>query len=139
MKYLLDTNVVSELRKRPGVADGNVVSWAEKLNAGDAAISVITVMEIELGIARVDRRDPTQGMLLRQWLNNSVLPGFENLILPVTLDVVRTCVPYHVPDPRPERDAFIAATAQVHGLTVATRNVRDFADIPIPVVNPWKG
>ncbi|TDD06642.1 type II toxin-antitoxin system VapC family toxin [Saccharopolyspora terrae] len=138
MSFLLDTNVISELRKKPGVVDSRVLEWATALSSGDACISVITVMEIELGIARVEGRDAAQGAVLRNWLEKQVLVGFSGRVLPVDVPVARRAALLHVPDPRPERDAFIAATAAVHGLTVATRNVADFQPTGVAAVNPWE-
>lgn len=139
MSYLLDTNVVSELRKKPGVVEPRVLAWAERHPARDLYISVVTVMEIELGVARVERRDPEQGAVLQLWLEAGVLAGFANHILSIDVETARRAARLHVPDPRPERDAFIAATAAVHGLTVVTRNVADFDPTGVDVVNPWAG
>ncbi len=138
MRYLLDSNVVSELRKRPGVADPNVVAWAAGQEVEDLYISVISVMELELGVARIERRDASQGAMLREWFERAVIRDLADRTLPVTLPIVRRVVPCHVPDPRPDRDAYLAATAAVHGLIVATRNVADFAPTGVRVHNPWQ-
>ncbi|MGI8522453.1 MAG: type II toxin-antitoxin system VapC family toxin [Nocardioides sp.] len=135
MSFLLDTNVVSELRKKS--ADEQVVAWAYALRKRDAFLGVVTIRELEAGVLLVERRDPTQGILLRSWLDQTVLTAYVDRILPVDLDVARRAAALHVPDPRPERDALIAATALVHGLTVATRNVADFEPMGVAVVNPW--
>lgn len=137
MSFLLDTNVVSELRKRPGAVDPKVLAWSGAHPVDELFISVVTVLEIEIGVARVERRDPRQGKVLRGWLESGVLGGFSRRILPIGLDVVRHAAPLHVPDPRPERDAYIAATALVNGMTVVTRNVADFEAIGVPMINPW--
>lgn len=137
MSYLLDTNVVSELRKRPGRADVHVLSWAGRQRLEDLYLSAVTVMEIELGIALVERRDLGQGAVLREWAESKVMAAFEGRILPVDTRVAVCAAHLHVPDPRPERDAFIAATAQVHGMAVVTRNIRDFAATGVPCINPW--
>lgn len=138
--YLLDTNVISELRKKPaGRADARVVAWAESVFARDLFLSVITVMEIETGILQIERRDVSQGKMLRVWLEDYVLPAFFDRILPIDLDVARKCASLHVPDPSAERDALIAATAFVHGLTVVTRNVADFQFPNLKILDPWNG
>ncbi|MGH9598501.1 MAG: type II toxin-antitoxin system VapC family toxin, partial [Terracidiphilus sp.] len=125
MNYLLDTNVVSELRKAgAGTADPRVEAWSVSLTAERTFLSVITILELEQGTLLVERRDPRQGAMLRAWIENLVLPDFAGRILPVDLAVVRKCAALHVPDPMDDRDSLIAATALVHGLTVATRNVR---------------
>lgn len=134
--YLLDTNVVSELR-RADRADVRVRAWANGAPVGAVFLSAISILELELGVLLSERRDPTQGRLLRRWLDDQVLPQFEGRILPVELEVARQCARLHVPDPRSSRDAMIAATAMVHAMTVVTRNVSDFAPTGVPVLNPW--
>ena len=139
MSYLLDTNVVSELRKvRAGTGDSRVTAWSESLIAEFTCISVITVLEIEQGMLSMERRDPRQGAMLRAWLEEMVLPGFAGRILPVDLAVVRKCAALHVPDPMDDRDSLIAATALVHGLTLVTRNVRPFENTGVEIFNPWE-
>ncbi len=136
--FLLDTNVLSELRKLgDGRADTHVVQWALTVNAAMLYISVLTVLEIEIGILRLERRDRQQSALLRKWMNEHVLPEFRTRTLPVDMPVALRCARLHVPDPRRERDAYIAATALVHGLTVVTRNVLDFQATGAPLLNPW--
>lgn len=136
--YLLDTNVVSELRKvRTGKADARVTAWAQVTPASEMFLSAISVLELELGLLLVERRDRAQATLLRVWLEQHVLPAFDGRILPVDTAVARHCAKLHVPDPRAERDALIAATALVHGLTVVTRNVSDFEATSVGLLNPW--
>ena len=136
--YLLDTNVVSELRKSSsGKADLNVVHWASTANPETLYISVITVLELEMGILSMERRDPHQGDLLRKWLEEQVLPSFEGRILPIDIDIARKCAELHIPDKRAERDAMIAATAVIHRMKMVTRNVADFDQAGIEVINPW--
>lgn len=138
MMYILDTNVVSELRKaRTGKIDTNVAAWAESMEASDLFISSITIMELELGILSVERRDAIQGSLLRSWFEQHVLPEFSGRTLPVDTAVALRCARLHVPDKRGERDALIAATALVHGMTVVTRNVVDFEPTGVSIINPW--
>ena len=136
--FLLDTNVVSELR-RPLKADPMVLAWAEKKPAASFFLSSITVLELELGTLRMERKDAKQGAVLRAWLESQVLARFAGRILPVDTAVVQCCARLHVPDPRAERDALIAATALVHSMTVATRNVDDFVATGVQIFNPWSG
>jgi predicted nucleic acid-binding protein len=136
--FLLDTNVVSELRKAAaGRCDPAVAQWAEQQAPETLYLSVISVLELELGIAQLARRDTAQAKVLRRWVDIQVLPAFANRILPIDVAVARNAALLHVPDRRPERDALIAATAGVHQLTVMTRNVEDFVDASVPVLNPW--
>jgi predicted nucleic acid-binding protein len=137
--YLLDTNVVSELRKaKTDKADKNVVSWANSVPATSLFLSVISILEIETGLLLVERRDPLQGAVLRSWLNTHVLPAFSERILVVDTAVALYCAKLHVPDPRSDRDAIIAATALVHGMTVVTRNIDDFKPTGVEILNPWE-
>jgi toxin FitB len=137
--YLLDTNVVSELRKvAEGKANANVAAWQAGLDELACYLSVITLLELEAGVLRVERRDAAQGARLRAWLEQRVVPGFAGRILPVDEAVARRCAGLHVPDPRSTHDALIAATALVHGLTVVTRNTADFAATGVAVLDPWQ-
>jgi len=136
--YLLDTNVVSELRKiRAGKADGHVADWADNVDATDLYLSVITIQELEIGVLLAERRNPSQGAVFRAWLNGHVLPSFAGRILTIDTAVAQRSARLHVPDPRPVRDGLIAATALVHGMTVVTRNVADFESTGVPILNPW--
>ncbi|MET1116682.1 MAG: type II toxin-antitoxin system VapC family toxin [Comamonas sp.] len=138
MMYVLDTNVVSELRKvRTGKADANVAAWAATVDAGALFVSAITIMELETGVLWVERRDAAQGAMLRTWLAQHVLPEFTGRVLPVDTAVAQRCAKLHVPDRCADRDALIAATALVHGMTVVTRNVADFAATGATLFNPW--
>jgi len=134
--YILDTNVVSELRKAKK-AHQNVKKWAQPLPAASLYISVISVLELEIGILLIERRDQEQGTILRAWMDRHVLPTFSGRILVIDTAVAQRCATLHVPNPHSDRDALIAATALVHGLTVATRNVADFERMGVGVVNPW--
>ena len=137
--FLLDTNVVSELRKAHfGKADPRVAAWAAATRPSGLFLSVVSVMELEQGILSLARRDPRQAATIRRWLDDQVLPAFEGRILVVDLAVARCCAALHVPDRRQERDALIAATALVHGLTVVTRNQADFEPTGAPLLNPWQ-
>lgn len=136
--YLIDTNVVSELRKaKAGKADKNVIAWAANVSVDSLFLSVITILELEIGIQLVERRDPTQGTLLRAWLEDHVLLAFSGRILPVDVPVARRCAKLHAPDPCSDRDALIATTALVHGMTVLTRNIADFQATGVELLNPW--
>lgn len=135
--FLLDTNVISELR-RPEKADAKVANWASKVPLSSIFLSAITILEIELGALSIDRRDKAQGKILRAWIDDQILPSFDGRILPVDVAVALSCARLHVPDPRAERDSLIAATALVHGLTLVTRNVADFAPTQARVLNPWE-
>ncbi|MET4068943.1 putative nucleic acid-binding protein [Bradyrhizobium sp. S3.2.6] len=134
--FLLDTNVISELR-RTDKADRNVVAWANAVPAANFFMSVISILEIELGARLIERKDATQGAVLRSWIDDQVLARFEGRILAVDTAVAQRCAQLHVPNPRAERDALIAATALVHGLTVVTRNVGDFEPTGVALFNPW--
>ena len=136
--YLLDTHVISELRKaKSGKADKNVEAWANSVSATSLYLSVITVLELETGILFVERRDTAQGAVLRSWLNAHVLPAFSDRILVVDTAIAQCCAKLHVPDPCSDRDAIIAATALVHGMTVVTRNIDDFKATGVGILNPW--
>ena len=134
--FLLDTNVVSELR-RADKANPRVFAWAAAAPVADFFLSAISVLELELGVLMLERRDASQGQVLRAWLDDQILPRFEGRILAVDTTVALQCARLHVPDPRSHRDATIAATALVHGMTVATRNVADFAPTGVRTFNPW--
>jgi predicted nucleic acid-binding protein len=138
VSLLLDTNVVSELRKaKTGKINPNVKAWADSVVPTDLFISVVTLLEIEMGIGLMERRDLVQATLLRTWFNNHVLPAFEGRILVVDTAAALCCGNLHVPDPRSDRDALIAATAIVHDMTVVTRNVADFKPTGVQIINPW--
>lgn len=139
MMFVLDTNVVSELRKvRSGKADQNVASWASNVDAANLFVSAITIMELELGVLSIERKDATQGAMLRAWLEQHVLPEFSGRTLPIDTTVAQRCTRLHIPDRCGERDALIAATALVHGMTVVTRNVPDYQSTGVAIINPWE-
>lgn len=137
--YLLDTNVVSELRKaKTGKINRYVRAWAKSVSAATLYLSVISVLELEIGILLIERRDPSQGALFRSWMVGHVLPAFAGRVLAVDTPVAQRCAALHVPSRRSDRDALIAATALVHGMTVVTRNVADFEPTDVRIINPWQ-
>lgn len=137
--FLLDTNVVSELRKvKTGKADRSVTAWSNSVDAGVLYLSAITIEELEMGVLGIERRDKLQGRFLRRWMDEQVLPTFADRILPIDTTVARRSARLHVPDPRPIRDGFIAATALVHGLTLVTRNAMDFKPMGVTLIDPWQ-
>jgi len=137
--YLLDTNVVSELRKvRAGRSDPGVAAWADQVEPGSLFLSTITLHELELGVLLMERRDAQQGSLLRQWLEQAVLPAFSGRILVVDAAVARRSAALHVPDPQPFRDGLIAATALEHNLVLVTSNLTDFEATGVKLLNPWQ-
>jgi hypothetical protein len=137
--YLLDTDVVSELRKvKAGKAHPNVAAWSAAVAPAETFLSTISVLELERGVLRIERRDAAQGAVMRAWMDGHVLPTFGGRILPIDAAVARCCAKLHIPDPRPERDALIAATALIHGMMVVTRNVEDFEPTGVAILNPWE-
>ena len=136
--FILDTNVVSELRKaKAGKTDANVVAWASAQDPAALYLSAITLLELEMGVKLAERRDSAQGAILRAWMTNRVLPAFDGRVLPVDGPVAVCCAGLHVPDPRSDRDALIAATGIVHAMSIVTRNVADFEGTGAKVINPW--
>ena len=139
--FLLDSNIVSELRKAPsGRANPGVVAWAKAVPPESLFISAITLLELEKGVQLKARQDPDAGRILRRWMTEKVLPAFLGRVLAVDAAVALENAGYHVPDPRPLADSLIAATSKVHGLCVVTRNVQDFAPFEaswVRLLNPW--
>lgn len=137
MSFLLDTNVVSELRKPEPRVDPGVLEWSREHPLERQYLSAVTIFELELGVRMKEKRDPSQGARLRRWLETQVKPTFEGRILPSDGAVATRAAQLHAGDPRPLADSFIAATALEHGLTVVTRNERDFAGFSVACLNPW--
>ncbi len=137
--YLLDTNVISEFRKiKTGKANQDVARWASGVRASTLFLSAITFLELEHGTLLIERHDARQGSVLRAWLEHQVATAFADRTFPFTATIARVCARLHVPDPRPERDAMIAATALVHQMTLVTRDMGDFKPMGVPVLNPWE-
>ena len=134
--YLLDTNVLSEMRRRARMHP-RVTAWALSVKPGDLYLSVITILEIEIGAQRIVRKDAAQGAVLRAWIDGHVLPAFAGRILPLDVAIVQRCASLRVPVPVSERDAMIAATALCSGLRVVTRSIADFAATGVDIVNPF--
>jgi hypothetical protein len=135
--FLIDTNVLSEMRKAERGNTG-VVNWSTRTHPRLMFISVVSIYEIEIGVLRAERSDQKKGAMLRAWLETGLKPAFANRILDVNLEVSLLAAGLHVPDPAPLRDSLIGATAIAHGLTVVTRDVRDFTPFPdLAVLNPW--
>ena len=136
--YLLDTNVLSETRI-PHRTNPNVARWFDQVAPERLFISVVTVFEIELGALRLIRRDPPAGQSLRNWIDQKIMPEFDTRIIDIDRRVMKRSAELQVPKSRPDHDTLIAATALVHGLVMVTRNVKDFADTGVEVVNPFDG
>jgi hypothetical protein len=137
MKFLVDTNVISELRN-PARTHPNVRRWADSIQLADSAISSIVLMELELGALQVRRRNPRLHSDLKEWISKSVLLQYGGRILPVDDQVAVRCAQLLYPKTLPLNDAMIAATALVHGLTVVTRNIGDFSRMEVDVLDPWQ-
>ena len=136
--YLLDTNVISELRQGKPRQSGAVRVWAAGVPAGQLYLSAISILELEKGVMLLERRTPPQGSALRAWLGATVR-AFEGRVLPFTSNTAALCAALHIPDPRPERDAMIAASALEHRMTLVTRNTSDFAHMGLQVLDPFAG
>jgi predicted nucleic acid-binding protein len=138
--FVLDTNAISEIRKiNLGKADARFANWAANVDADDLYLSVITMEELAIGVVLAELRDPARGAIFRKWLDDRVLTTFAERILMVDTVVARQSAKLHIPDPRPIRDALIAATALVHKMTIVTRNVCDFETTGVSILNPWSG
>jgi len=135
--YVLDTNIISELRKGKS-AERSVTMWAQAMPTASLYLSVVSVLELEKGVLLVERLDRKQGSILRAWIEGHVLRCFSGRILAIDTVGGQRCALLHVPNTRSDRNALIAATALVHSMTVVTRNVSDFQATGVPVLNPWR-
>jgi predicted nucleic acid-binding protein len=136
LSYLLDTNVLSEMR-RPRRAPQNFRAWLASADAHDFYLSPVTLLEIEVGALRAARKELSHAKILRAWIDENIRPNFDARIIPIEEEIALRCAALHVPNGRPYADALIAATALVYGLTVVTRNVRHFEPLGVRLLNPW--
>lgn len=137
--YILDTNVISEIRKaKSNRADNNVIAWANSTPSSEMFVSAITILELEMGVLAKQRKDPEQGNILRAWLDNHVMIAFADRILPFDTAIAQRCAKLHIPNPKSDRDAMIGATALTHGMRLVTRNVADFQWMNLDIINPWE-
>lgn len=134
--FVLDTNVISELRQSKRSQSPAVRAWAASQPAGRLFLSAITILELEMGVQALERRQPPEGSALRAWLVG-LRAAFAGRILPFTENTAPICAALHVPNTRSERDAMIAATALEHGFAVVTRNLPDFANTGAQLLDPW--
>lgn len=142
--YLLDTNVLSEMRKASRTKPSNVrmdrsvERWVRRVPALDLHLSVVSILELERGFHLLHRRDPEQAEVIRSWVRARVIPSFDGRILAVDLAIAQRSAALQIPNPIEYRDSLIAATALVHGMTVVTRNVAHFKPTGVSLINPWE-
>jgi predicted nucleic acid-binding protein len=131
----LDTNVVSALRIRG--RNRPVEVWAASVPVGDQFVSAFTIAEIERGVIAKLRSDAEQGVVLRRWFDENVLPAFADRVLPFDLSAARVLASYRIPEHAPFDDAFVAAVAASAGMVVVTRNTKHFEPLGVSCLNPW--
>jgi toxin FitB len=137
--FLLDTNIISESRKLgTSRIDPRAAHWFTQIDVETSFISAMTLFELERGVAQMERSDATQGSVLRRWLDDQILTIYENRTLPLSRDVALICAGLHIPDPKSERDAWIAATAIDAELTLVSRNIGNFARMGVNLINPFE-
>lgn len=135
MAYVLDTHVVSALRVRG--RHPTVENWAVSIPVADQFVTAMTIAEIERGVVARERSDRVQGEVLRRWFEERVLTAFADRVLSFDVAAARVLAGYRVPEHAPFDDALVAAIAQAHEMTVATRNTRHFEPLGVPCVDPW--
>lgn len=137
--FLLDTNIISELRKATaGKANSGVVEWAREVPPAVNFLSVISLHEIAYGVLLAEHSDTRKGAILRNWMEEDVKPNFADRVIPIDETVATAAASFHIPDRAPLADSLIAATALVHGLTVVTRDHRGFSRFTdVEVLDPW--
>lgn len=137
--YLLDTNIISEMRKvKSGKANPNLTAWLAQQDSNSFYTSAVVMMELERGILGIERKDPQQGRALRAWFDSMAAALLAGRVLPINETTAAICAKLHIPDRSPENDAWIAATARQYGLTLATRNTKDFEPMGIRLCNPFE-
>ncbi len=136
--YILDNNVISELRKiKSSKANDGVVQWIKDKPRNQLFTCDIVIMEIYRGILLKERKDIVQASHLRSWFNNFVMAYFDGRILGIDHNVSLICAGFHVPNPRAENDTWIASIAKYHNMILVTRNEKDFENLPIKIINPF--
>ncbi|MDO4879297.1 MAG: type II toxin-antitoxin system VapC family toxin [Neisseria sp.] len=136
--YLLDTNIISEMRKiAKGKGNSNVAAWLERTDQTGLYTSAVVIMELERGVLGMERKDPIQGAALRAWKTAVTERFFKGRILPIDAATAEICARLHIPDRSPENDVWIAATAKQHGLILATRNVKDMEQTGVKLFDPF--
>jgi len=135
--FLLDTNVISELRQGKLLQNAQVVTWAQQQVFEQFFLSAVTILELEKGVQALEHKQPPQGQALRRWLDG-VTGVFDGRIIPFSASMAKRCASLHFPNSLSERDAMIAATALEHRFTVVTRNTKDFQNMGLKLLNPWE-
>jgi predicted nucleic acid-binding protein len=135
--FLLDTNVISELRQGKPMQNAQVIAWAKGLIFFSFFLSAITILELEKGVQALEHKQPPQGQALRRWLDG-VTDAFDGRTIPFSASMAKRCAALHFPHALSERDAMIAATAMEHRFTVVTRNLKDFQSTGVQLLNPWE-